>query len=104
MAAILIAEQTTELTFIWQKLDNTIQIYTERYPELMYVSAGMKRMKQNSADLADIDFLNSLINYLKENLSEYYVIKIMQYKLQLDLQALISGTEVDKSNPLYLDF
>lgn len=104
MAAILIKEKTTDLTFVLQKLSGTINIYTERYPELLYISSGIKLIKQNTSEAEDVDFLVSLNNYIKEKLLEYYVIKILQRNLFQDIQLLVAGTKVNREKEFYLDF
>jgi hypothetical protein len=104
MAAILVQENITDLTFVFQKLTRTLTVYTERYPELMYISSGMKTIQKNSGEQQDLPLLRELSVYMKDKLSEYYVIKIMQQKLQQDIVALTAGTEVSRVNGMYLDF
>lgn len=104
MAAILVQEETADLIFVFQKLSSTLHTYTERYPELMYVTSGMKNIKQQTSGENDVQVLIDLSTYMKDKLSEYYAIKIMQHKLQRDIQALLTGTPINREQDLYLDF
>jgi len=104
MAALLVKEKISDLAFVLQKISNTVTVHTERYPEVMYVSAGLKSIKQQSGEPDNVDHLIALNKYLKDKLTEYNVIKLMQHRFQQDVEALVAGTEVNREGEIYLDF
>lgn len=104
MAAILVHQELTDLAFVFQKLSSTLTVYTERYPELLYIKSGFKLINKDTDKPEDVNFLTDLNKYLQDNLSEYYVIKILRHNLHQDIQALLAGKEVDRKNELYLNF
>jgi hypothetical protein len=104
MEVFVIENQSVGVAFILKKITNTVQAYTERYPELMYITSGIKLVKTQTGPDEDLDLLEGLNQYMKEKLFEYHVIKIMQHKFQHDIHLLKNGLEINEEQELYLDF
>ena len=104
METLVNTNQGSEVAFILNKLTNTIKSYTERYPELMYITSGIALVKKQTGPADDLALLDSLNQYIKEKLFEYHVIKILQHKFQQDIASVKSSQEVSREKDMYLEF
>ena len=104
METLVVQNQSAEIAYILSKLKNTINFYTERYPELMYITSGIALVKKQTGPSDDLALLEGLNQYIKEKLFEYHVIKILQHKLQQDIFSIKSSQQVNREKELYLEF
>ena len=104
MDTLVVQNQSADITFILNKLKNTINSYTESYPELMYITSGITLVKKQTGPADDLALLEGLNQYIKEKLFEYHVIKILQHKFQLDIASVTSSQQVSREKELYLEF
>jgi len=99
MGANLLTEET-----LLNKVHNTVQAYRGRYPELGYIISGMEVMRQQNPQEEVIAIMVRLNAYMRDKLSDYYVIRVMQQKFQQDLAALQANTYPEQESKKYLEF
>jgi len=85
------------------KLLNSVQEYRGRYPELGYVISGMEVMRQQNPQEPFISLMVRLNTYMKDKLSEYYVIRVMQKEFQQDIESLQANNYKELESDNYLD-
>lgn len=89
---------------VLNKLVNTVEGYRERYPELGYVTSGMALFRQQNPQEELMPLMLRLSTYMKDKLFEYYVIRVIQHKFQLDLEAVKEEKEFESPSDTYLEF
>ncbi|GEO03460.1 hypothetical protein AAE02nite_11240 [Adhaeribacter aerolatus] len=104
MATLLIQENVTDIAYIFGKLADTVESHSERYPELMYITAGLELVKKQSVTRDDLAVLLNLSNYIKDNLSQYLVARNLNHKLQQELELVKAGISLNREEELYLNF
>ena len=104
MEALFIAEKTNEIAYIFRKLINTVEANSDIYPELMYVTSGLELVKKQHSTEESLDVLEGLSKYLKDKLSEYYVVRNLNHKFLQDLDLLKAGSELNQEEEFYLTF
>ena len=102
MESLLMEEKTTDISYIFCKIASTIESHSERYPELMYITSGLELVKKQNATNGNLDVLMGLSKYMKEKLSEYFVIRNLHHKFQQDLEWVKAGIDLDREDELYL--
>ena len=63
METLTIKTQESEVAFMLNKITNTIKAYTERYPELMYITSGIAIVKKQTGPADDLNLLTGLNKY-----------------------------------------
>lgn len=104
MEALLAVEKNTDIAFIFKKIINTVELNSERYPELMYITSGLTMLKKQNTDEESLEILVALSSYIKEKLWEYYVVRNLHHKLQQDLDWVNAGITLNQEEELYLAF
>jgi len=89
---------------LFNKLLYTVQEYRGRYPELGYIISGLEVIRQRNPQDEIIPLMVRLNAYMRDKLSEYYVIRVTQHKFQQDLEALQANTYTELINSTYLHF
>ena len=102
MESLLIEKKTTDITYIFSKLANTVEFHSERYPELMYITSGLELVKKQNTTCNNLDILVGLSKYIKEKLFEYMVVRNLHHKLQQDLERVKAGIDLPREEELYL--
>ena len=86
------------------KLINTVQEYRERYPELGYITSGMDMFRKQNPQEELMPLMLRVSTYMKDKLFEYYVIRVIQHKFQMDLDAVKQNSELELNSATYLEF
>ncbi|MGV3589280.1 MAG: hypothetical protein ACO1OF_19895 [Adhaeribacter sp.] len=102
MEAILEIEKTTDIAFILKKITNTVDLNSDRTPELMYVTSGLATLKEQHGNQESLETLTALSNYIREKLWEYYLVRNLHHQLQQDLDRVKAGIPLNQEEEFYL--
>ena len=104
MEACLVATDTNDLTFVLSKLFHTIDCYSGRFPELLFLVSSLGQLQQLSGEREDnLQALVGLQAYMENKLFDYYVIRNLYRCFQQDIEALKKNCPVNRTNTFYLE-
>ena len=92
-----------DLAYIYTKLLLTIQSYKTRFPELSFINTGIDEILDNK-EAYDLDVFDAINRYMKENLHQYYSIRIVQHRFEKDIADIKAGLPIVHIKALYLEF